>query len=78
MDWWRKHDFLHRTSYGELEGLAESLENRATANLWDRNKDDVWTIKEFYETEFLSRKQKQVIVFPDPDSFLRKFKCSSD
>jgi hypothetical protein len=65
MDWRRKRDFLHRTSDGEFKSLW---------TLWDRNKGDVCTIKEFYENEFLTRKQKQVIVFLDPDSFLRKFK----
>lgn len=70
LDWRNENDFLHRNQAGELETYHESLRKRTTANLWDRNNDDVATIMEFYKTTFLKRKQKQIIPLPDCQAFM--------
>lgn len=55
-DEWRKQfDYLHRTPDGQIEGFKESILQRNTANLWDRNAVTVYTIKSFIEEIYMKR-----------------------
>ncbi|CAO1420922.1 unnamed protein product [Diamesa serratosioi] len=73
-EWRLKHDFLHRNANGDLESFKDSIANRENANLWDRNNVSVLTIRNFFYNDYLKRKDKLMIIFPDAKSFLSSFK----
>lgn len=73
-EWRQTHDWLHRRlDDNTLENYRESIANRKLTHLRQRDTDNAWAVKEFYETNFFSRSEcNAVIVFPTADSFAAK------
>lgn len=62
-EWRQNFDHIHRTSEGVLKGYKESIANRETANIWDRNNVTVYTIKNFIEDVYVKTNQQPLRVF---------------
>ncbi|XP_075146288.1 uncharacterized protein LOC142220816 [Haematobia irritans] len=54
-----------------LENFEESIMKRSKVNIRQRDKDDAWAIKTFYEEIYLPNKHPNLIVFPNAHSFLQ-------
>lgn len=54
-DWRQTHDWLHRTPDNTLESLRESIANRNVTHLRQRDSDDPWAVKQYYEINFFNR-----------------------
>ncbi|XP_055383757.1 uncharacterized protein LOC129613639 isoform X2 [Condylostylus longicornis] len=67
---WRiEHDWLHKKHDGALENYRDSIEKRSSQNVLERNRDDVWAIKKFYEKHFVNSRHPVLICFPNATSF---------
>lgn len=72
-EWRLEHDYIHRTLEGELENNRDSINKRMTANLWNRNNETVYTIKDFIENDYLKHEQEKLCVFENGGAFLKGF-----
>uniref|UniRef100_A0A1I8PW85 Uncharacterized protein n=1 Tax=Stomoxys calcitrans TaxID=35570 RepID=A0A1I8PW85_STOCA len=56
-------------SFWPLENLEDSIAKRSLANIRQREQDNAWAIKDFYELSYLPNKHDNLIVFPNAQSF---------
>lgn len=75
-EWRLEYDWIHRLpseldNQIELESFDVSLAKRSTVNIREREKDDAWAIKSFFEEKYLQNKHQNLIVFPSAESFLK-------
>lgn len=69
--WRLEHDWIHRTSDGNLENFRESIQKRPFTNLRKRTEDTAWAVKEYYESFFMNENAKRVhVVFANSTEFL--------
>ncbi|XP_073836028.1 uncharacterized protein [Musca autumnalis] len=55
----------------QLENYEDSILKRSKVNIRQRDKDDAWAIKQYYEEVYLPNKHPNLIVFPNPEAFLQ-------
>lgn len=62
-EWRLQHDHIHRTPEGSLESFKDSIANRETAQLWNRDSVSVFTIKDFILNDYLKCNRKPIEIF---------------
>lgn len=70
-EWRLKHDFIHRTPNKDLENPQDSINNRAIANLWNRNNATVNSIIDFIENVYLKNEHRMIRAFEDGEGLIR-------
>lgn len=73
-EWRLAHDYLHRDPMGKLENYRECILNRGTANLWNRNNENVHSIKDFVEKVFINENRESLLVFGNGSEMLKAIK----
>lgn len=67
-DWRHQHDWLHRRADGTLEDYRESIANRMRTHLRQRDTDNVWSVKQFYEQHYFDQCET-IMVFDTAELF---------
>lgn len=78
-EWRIENDWIHRLSSerededeseAKLESFDISISKRSTLNIRNREKDDAWAIKSFYEQVYSQNRHPNMVVFPNAETFL--------
>lgn len=74
IEWRKKFDFIHLDPDGKLEGYKDSIANRETKNLWNRENVGIFTIKEYIENVYLKQDHRPEVIFDSGKALLAAFK----